>query len=136
LIEVFASGAVLLIADQWMKNVRARLDFGKAVSGRSLPFFCRGWGKARIQRDQLRALLVALWVWATVSVIVLHYSHGWFQSRASLAGIGLALGGAAGNLIDVWRYEGVVDFIDLKVWPVFNLADVGIVGGMLLALLN
>ena len=37
--------------------------------------------------------------------------------------LGLILGGAAGNLVDRVRFGGVVDFLDFRVWPVFNLAD-------------
>ncbi|MCR4428965.1 MAG: signal peptidase II [Caldiserica bacterium] len=50
--------------------------------------------------------------------------------------IGLVLGGAAGNLLDRLNFGRVVDFIDFRVWPVFNLADASIViGGILLFLL-
>lgn len=41
----------------------------------------------------------------------------------------LIVGGAIGNLIDRWRYGFVVDFFDLGWWPVFNIADIGIVCG-------
>lgn len=41
--------------------------------------------------------------------------------------LGLGLGGAVGNLTDRLLRGAVVDFIDLRVWPVFNLADVAIV---------
>jgi signal peptidase II len=37
--------------------------------------------------------------------------------------LGLILGGAIGNLIDRLRFGFVVDFLDLRIWPVFNLAD-------------
>jgi len=37
--------------------------------------------------------------------------------------IGFILGGAIGNMIDRLRLGYVVDFIDFRVWPVFNLAD-------------
>ena len=49
--------------------------------------------------------------------------------------LGLLLGGASGNLLDrLFRAPGfgrgaVVDFIDFRVWPVFNLADSAIVVG-------
>ncbi|MGC7847027.1 signal peptidase II [Desulforudis sp. 1088] len=49
---------------------------------------------------------------------------------------GLILGGAVGNLIDRLRWQGVVDFIDFRVWPVFNVADVAIVSGVVLVLLK
>ena len=37
--------------------------------------------------------------------------------------IGLLLGGTIGNLIDRLFYGAVIDFIDFRVWPVFNVAD-------------
>ena len=55
-------------------------------------------------------------------------------------GLGLVLGGAVGNLTDRIvrgsRFDGrVVDFIDFRVWPVFNVADSAIVVGAALILL-
>ena len=37
--------------------------------------------------------------------------------------IGLLLGGTIGNLIDRLIYGYVTDFIDFRIWPVFNFAD-------------
>ena len=55
--------------------------------------------------------------------------------------VGLIIGGAIGNIIDRlfrqdgWLRGGVVDFIDLQWFPIFNVADSGItVGGALLVL--
>ncbi|MBI2885180.1 MAG: signal peptidase II [Candidatus Omnitrophica bacterium] len=42
----------------------------------------------------------------------------------------LVLGGAAGNLLDRVRWGYVVDFVDLRVWPVFNVADSAITVGV------
>jgi signal peptidase II len=44
--------------------------------------------------------------------------------------LGLQLGGALGNLLDRLHYGYVVDFIDFKIWPVFNVADSAIVVGV------
>lgn len=44
-------------------------------------------------------------------------------------GIGLLLGGAIGNLIDRVQIGKVVDFFDFRIWPIFNIADIGIVCG-------
>jgi signal peptidase II len=44
--------------------------------------------------------------------------------------LGMQLGGATGNLVDRLHYGHVIDFIDFKVLPVFNLADSAIVVGV------
>jgi signal peptidase II len=44
---------------------------------------------------------------------------------------GLLLGGALGNMVDRAREGAVTDFIDLPLWPAFNLADVAITAGVL-----
>ena len=51
-------------------------------------------------------------------------------------GLALILGGAAGNLIDRVRFGYVLDFIDVRVWPVFNLADSAITIGVGLLVLQ
>ena len=65
----------------------------------------------------------------------------WFLARgAALQGklfgfsSSLILGGAIGNLIDRLRVGAVIDFLDFRIWPVFNLADSCItVGAVLMA---
>jgi signal peptidase II len=50
-------------------------------------------------------------------------------------GVALVIGGAIGNIVDRHRYGQVIDFIDFRVWPVFNLADSAItVGAILIAI--
>jgi signal peptidase II len=51
-------------------------------------------------------------------------------------GIGLQVGGAAGNVIDRVKTGYVVDFLDFRVWPVFNIADMAITTGVALILYN
>lgn len=79
--------------------------------------------------------MVFAWFGALMSAVILNRIGPWFQGQVSQIGLGLAFGGATGNLLDVWRWQSVVDFIDLGWWPVFNFADVGIVAGLLLAFL-
>ena len=40
--------------------------------------------------------------------------------------IGLIIGGTIGNLIDRVYLGYVIDFIDFKIWPVFNIADTAV----------
>lgn len=44
----------------------------------------------------------------------------------------LGISGGVGNLVDRVWLGWVTDFIDLRVWPVFNVADSCIVGGVAL----
>lgn len=74
---------------------------------------------------------------AIMALVLLRASHG--SSRPVAVILGLVIGGAVGNLADrVARADdgllsgAVIDFIDLQWWPVFNLADVAIVVGVVL----
>ena len=44
--------------------------------------------------------------------------------------LGLLIGGSTSNLIDRIRLGHVTDFLDLRYWPAFNLADSFIVIGV------
>ena len=86
------------------------------------------------------AFVPLLAVGATVLVVVL-VTRGDLVRRPLLAvAAGLVLGGALGNLGDrLFRSPGllrgaVVDFVDLRWWPVFNVADSAITCGCLLLL--
>jgi signal peptidase II len=72
--------------------------------------------------------VVLLWVWL---------AHA--TSRLSALALGLIIGGAIGNAIDRAAYGAVADFVLFHIdtsgwtfrWYVFNLADVGIVAGVI-----
>ena len=77
------------------------------------------------------------WLFASVTALVtgvIVWASRKLDSRMSAVSLGIVLGGALGNLTDrLLRGPGasgtVIDFIDLHVWPVFNVADMGIVVG-------
>ena len=48
--------------------------------------------------------------------------------------LGLVIGGSVSNLLDRVRLGYVTDFLDLRYWPAFNLADSFIVIGVLVLL--
>lgn len=53
-------------------------------------------------------------------------------SKLYSVSLSLILAGALGNLIDRLFFGYVIDFIDLRVWPVFNIADSAITIGAIL----
>ncbi|HZK17807.1 MAG TPA: signal peptidase II [Clostridia bacterium] len=74
-----------------------------------------------------------LFVVVTVIVIlcfVIYYQRILEAPVLFQIGLAMAAGGAVGNLIDRLKTGAVVDFLDFRIWPVFNIADVGIVLGM------
>ena len=57
------------------------------------------------------------------------------RSRLVRIAFGAIVGGAIGNIADRFHYGYVVDFIDLRWWPVFNVADSCITIGVALLIL-
>ena len=54
------------------------------------------------------------------------------RSATAQVGFGLVLGGAIGNLVDRTVHGYVVDFVSLRGFYVFNVADAGITVGLVL----
>lgn len=57
-------------------------------------------------------------------------------SKLYYVALTLILGGAIGNLIDRLRLGFVIDFLDFRIWPVFNLADSAITIGVAIIILK
>jgi signal peptidase II len=133
---VLAVAAVVVAADQAAKTwAEHRLARGSVEVAWSLRLklelnpgiaFSLGRGSTGLVTVMALAILA-------VVVVVAWRSSGWLLGVA----LGLIMGGAAGNLLDrVVRHHGgqVIDFIDLRWWPVFNVADAAISCGVVLAL--
>jgi signal peptidase II len=76
-------------------------------------------------------IFLSIGIIGLVSIYLFHKKRNDLIANLSCA---LLMGGAAGNLIDRLRFGCVIDFLDFRVWPVFNVADSAItVGAALLA---
>ena len=53
-------------------------------------------------------------------------------SKTYTIALSLILAGALGNLVDRLLYGYVIDFLDFRVWPVFNVADSAITIGAII----
>jgi len=69
-----------------------------------------------------------------IMVIVLCFARLPGELKLWRFAISLVLAGALGNLIDRLRFGYVVDFIDLRFCPIFNVADLAIFIGIALLL--
>ena len=75
------------------------------------------------------------WIFVIVAIVVIstilfYYRHLPTEHLLVRVSLGLQLGGALGNLTDRLTRGSVVDFLDFKIWPVFNVADSCIVVGV------
>ena len=82
-------------------------------------------------------------VLAVVVVVVLVRAGRLEANRTVHVALGLVAGGALGNLVDRAFRAGdgfmggaVVDFIDLQWWPIFNVADMALVCGVIVLFLR
>lgn len=127
----FVAGAVLLL-DQLTKGVvRALLEPGQSAPADGWFRFTHvtNTGAAfGLFPNQSVFLLVTTFI--GVAAILLYYLNPPMSSPFLTLSLGLQLGGAMGNLVDRLRLGHVTDFLDFRVWPVFNLADSAIVVGV------
>jgi signal peptidase II len=131
-----AIGLAAVAADQLTKHIvtgHLALDDGIHVIG---PFW--------IHHVQNSGIAFGLFASATSVVIVLTgIAVAWmllFFARSGArhpvlpVALGLVIGGSVSNLLDRVRLGYVTDFIDLRYWPAFNLADSFIVVGVVILL--
>lgn len=75
---------------------------------------------------------------AVVATIIVTYLI--LKDTENRLAFGLVLGGAIGNLTDRIVHGAVIDFFDFYVgsyhWPAFNIADIGLTGGITLLLIH
>jgi signal peptidase II len=64
--------------------------------------------------------------------MLLFFAHSGARHPILPLGLGLVIGGSLSNLVDRVRLGHVTDFLDLRFWPAFNLADSFIVIGVVL----
>ena len=83
-----------------------------------------------------RIIFAAVAIIAITAIVIYIFMRKGAKSPILASALGLILGGAAGNLFDRIRFGYVIDFLDLRVWPVFNIADSCItIGALILVIL-
>lgn len=132
--SIYIVALVVTILDQLTKLlVTSRLPYGASVPmlGPIDVTLVRNPGGAFGLFQDWAAPLTIISLIVVVGIVVLSRRSGRLSLLVGIA-LALQLGGALGNLIDRLRLGYVVDFINLQVWPVFNLADIAITSGIAL----
>ena len=125
-------GILVFILDQLVKHA----VLGSMHLGESIPIikdvfhitFVLNPGAAFGMLEHQRWIFIAVALLVVVLALVF-YKHIQRESLITRIGAGLLLGGALGNLLDRIQSGLVVDFLDFRIWPVFNIADIAICGG-------
>jgi signal peptidase II len=132
-----ATGAVVVL-DQGSKALAESL-VTRGDRAEVLPFLAfentRNTGVAFGLGGDISAVLIGATIVLLLGLLVYLTVRGGDRGFVWLSAA-LLLGGALGNLADRVRDGAVTDFIKLPWWPTFNLADVAIVLGVLLLLLQ
>lgn len=139
--------AMICAVDQWIKYVvRVQLDLRNRPEGlyEMLPFFDLRWtqnfgislGMFEATSVEMRwALVAATALIALVVTVWMLREKAW----GDIAGLGMILGGALGNIYDRYRWGYVIDYADLHIgdfrpFLIFNVADAAITLGVLFIL--
>ena len=127
------AGAAIL-ADQVTKHlVSSQLAVGEEVqvAGPFSIHHVHNSGIAFGLFDRATGIVIALTAVAVIWMLVFFARAGARHPVLPVA-LGLLIGGSVSNLLDRVRLGHVTDFLDLRYWPAFNLADMCIVVGVVL----
>jgi len=135
----FLTALLVVAADQLSKLwIRSNLDVGQLLF--EMGFFRlthvhnTGAAFGLFQDHSFPLIIVAL-----VGIVILllyalfiYRRSPFLDNMLGKTALGLVLGGTVGNLIDRLRFGYVTDFIDVGIWPAFNIADSAIVVGVII----
>lgn len=124
---------IWLILDQWSKYY----VMNHFTLGESLPLIPNVFHLTYIINRGAAFGMLANQRWfflavAFILVVVYVFNRNYVNKGPKTLQIGTALliSGAIGNGIDRFLLHGVVDFFDFRIWPIFNVADIGICIGV------
>jgi signal peptidase II len=131
-----AIGFAAIAADQLTKYIvtsQLQLDEGLHVVG---PFWIHHVQNSGIAFGLFASATAAviLLTAVAVSAMLIFFARSGARHPILPVALGLVIGGSLSNLLDRVRLGYVTDFLDLRYWPAFNLADSFIVIGVLVLL--
>jgi len=131
-IALTAIALAAIAADQVTKHIvvaNLRLGDGVHVLGPLWIHHVRNSGIAFGLFASATAVVIVLTGAAVVWMLV-YFARSGARHPVLPVALGLVIGGSLSNLLDRVRFGYVTDFVDLRYWPAFNLADSFIVIGV------
>ena len=135
-VALAAIALAAVAADQLTKHIvtsQLKLDDAVHVLGPFWIHHVRNSGIAFGFFSQATPVVIVLTGLAVLWMLVFFGRSGSRHPILPVA-LGLVIGGSTSNLLDRVRLGYVTDFLDLRWWPAFNLADSFIVAGVLILL--
>jgi signal peptidase II len=133
---VFLIAVSLFILDQatkfWIRTLFSEGQSRPVIPGIFHLTFVTNTGSAFGLFPQGGIIFIALSIFTIVSLLVLVLRKRRNFSHLVKISLGFLLGGVCGNLVDRLRFGAVLDFLDFRIWPVFNIADSSITIGVIL----
>ena len=137
--SLFLPAIFIFFLDQFTKHLALRF----LTMGMSVPVLPRVFQLTLVENqgiafgildDHGSFLLVA--ITACIIFLIVYSLRSPPAERYAQIAYGFILGGAVGNLLDRIRLGHVVDFLDFRIWPVFNFADSFITIGVSIFILH
>jgi signal peptidase II len=118
----------LAIGQSWPETGFFRFTYAQNT-GAAFSIF---YGKVEI----LTVVSIIGFIFLLAFIFIIHRHFLFLNTFVNKLSLGILLAGTAGNLIDRLILRHVTDFIDVGPWPVFNVADMSIVLGVVLFALS
>ena len=137
MLRFWLAAAAVLALDQYTKHIVAT-NFAVDESRIAVPHLLF-WTYVQNHAGAFGLFGTQPWLLVGMALAVLAIFWYSFREQAVASPLvrvafGAIAGGAIGNIVDRFHYGYVVDFIDLRWWPVFNVADSCITIGVALLL--
>lgn len=136
--KILTVASLTLILDQISKVlIEAILELNAEIQ--VIPNFfslhyINNYGAAWSIMDNQTPLIITISLIALV--IIYRFMYAFKTNQRNNIAFGLMVGGLIGNLIDRWLFGYVRDFFDFRIlqydYPIFNIADIAIVIGVIL----
>ena len=140
--KIYIISLIIFVIDQISKSIISTyLNLGKTITIIKDFFYLRYINNTGASWGILSNNKILLIIFSIVAIIlIIRYINSFKKTKLNTLGFGFLLGGIIGNLCDRVFFGYVKDFLDFIIFrydfPVFNIADIFIVIGVILLIIS